>query len=158
MRLEAENRSLRKLINAVGAEHVQDVVMCGYCDRNANFASIRFGDGYHYFNDEVREYWTAFWNKETCFKVTDLELDGDDVLTLLNIPPGPKVGEVLKFLFDCVVFEVVENDTNELLELMMDAYGTDYEGAECVLDYCCECGTKLKEHNCPKGCDEGLPK
>ena len=33
------------------------------------------------------------------FSVRDLKIDGNDVMKELNLKPGPKVGEILKYLF-----------------------------------------------------------
>ena len=39
------------------------------------------------------------------FSISDLKITGTDVMQILNIPPGPKVGEILSKLF----IEVDEN-------------------------------------------------
>jgi len=49
------------------------------------------------------------------FSVTDLKIDGHDVMKTLNIPPGPKVGQVLKQIFAKVEEGKLENDRDVLL-------------------------------------------
>jgi len=55
--------------------------------------------------------------QENAFKITDLAVGGKDIIDLLNIKPGPIVGQILKDLFEAVIDEQVENERNALLEL-----------------------------------------
>ena len=55
--------------------------------------------------------------QENAFKITDLEVGGKDIIDLLNIKPGPLVGQILKGLFDAVIDEQVKNERTALLEL-----------------------------------------
>lgn len=55
--------------------------------------------------------------QENAFKITDLAVGGKDIIDLLNIKPGPIVGQILKGLFEAVIDEQVENERNALLEL-----------------------------------------
>lgn len=48
------------------------------------------------------------------FEITDLKITGSDVMKILKIKPGPKVGEVLKKLFDQVVEGKVKNEKQAL--------------------------------------------
>ena len=50
------------------------------------------------------------------FTVSDLKIDGNDVMTTLNIKPGKKVGEVLNQLFKKVVEKKVDNTKEDLLK------------------------------------------
>lgn len=50
------------------------------------------------------------------FSVTDLKINGRDVMEILGISPGPKVGEVLNMIFEEVVEKKIENEREKLLE------------------------------------------
>ncbi len=50
------------------------------------------------------------------FAVQDLKINGTDVMEILNIPPGPKVGEVLNQLFTEVVENGLANEKKVLIE------------------------------------------
>jgi len=45
----------------------------------------------------------------------DLKINGHDVMKILNLKPGPKVGEILKSLFDKVMEEELKNDKDILI-------------------------------------------
>ena len=50
------------------------------------------------------------------FQIKDLKIDGTDVMKILKIKPGPKVGEVLQKLFDQVVEGKIKNERQMLLD------------------------------------------
>lgn len=52
------------------------------------------------------------------FKVTDLDINGNDVMTLLNIKPGPQVGNILKYLLEQVIENPELNKKENLFELI----------------------------------------
>ncbi|OGM02358.1 hypothetical protein A2115_03295 [Candidatus Woesebacteria bacterium GWA1_41_8] len=49
------------------------------------------------------------------FSITDLKIDGKDVMQELNINPGPTVGQVLKTVFEEVVDKKLPNEKKDLL-------------------------------------------
>jgi len=49
------------------------------------------------------------------FAVTDLKIDGNDIMKTLKIKPGPRVGKILNQLFDDVVEKKVKNEKKALL-------------------------------------------
>ena len=48
------------------------------------------------------------------FQIKDLKINGNDVMKMLKIKPGPKVGEILNKLFDQVVEGKIKNEKNLL--------------------------------------------
>lgn len=54
------------------------------------------------------------------FKITDLKISGNDVMEILNLKPGPKVGEILKKLFDQVVEGKIKNEKDLLISFLID--------------------------------------
>jgi len=50
------------------------------------------------------------------FSISDLKIDGNDIMKALKIKPGPKVGQILKKLFDQVLEKKLDNDKKSLLK------------------------------------------
>lgn len=50
------------------------------------------------------------------FTVRDLKINGNDIMKILGIKPGPQVGKILESLFEKVVEKKLENSKTELLE------------------------------------------
>ena len=64
-------------------------------------------------------------NKEVLhkpFSITDLKVNGEDVMETLNIPPGRKVGEVLESLLQEVQEDQSKNNREYLLERIKQLY------------------------------------
>ena len=49
------------------------------------------------------------------FTINDLKIDGNDVMEILQLKPGPKVGQILKKLFDEVLDDAAKNEREYLL-------------------------------------------
>ena len=47
--------------------------------------------------------------------VTDLKVDGRDVMKVLGIPPGPKIGQILNKLFEEITEDPKKNNREYLL-------------------------------------------
>jgi tRNA nucleotidyltransferase/poly(A) polymerase len=50
------------------------------------------------------------------FAVKDLKIDGNDVMKVLKLKPGPKVGEILNTLFEEVIEKKIPNEKDALIE------------------------------------------
>ena len=54
-------------------------------------------------------------DREECFSLSSLAVNGDDLITL-GIPAGKEIGEALQFLLQAVIDEKCENDREQLLK------------------------------------------
>ena len=52
------------------------------------------------------------------FNVTDLAINGKDVMECINIPPGPNVGKILKILLDAVIENPIVNNKKDLIKII----------------------------------------
>jgi len=103
------DKAIRRFIRQVGKEYLEDMIALRFADRVGSGAkkdSWRF----KLFRQKLIEV-----QKEP-FKITDLKINGNQVMEILKIKPGPKVGQVLKTLFDQVVEKKLENKEEVLLE------------------------------------------
>lgn len=101
--------AIRRFIRQVGKEYLVDMLALRTADRVGSGAKPTSWR-YELFKKRLEQV-----QKEP-FKVTDLKVSGDDVMKILNLKPGPKVGKVLKKIFDQVVEGRVKNERNVLLE------------------------------------------
>ncbi len=102
------DNALRRFIRNVGKEHLEDIIALRFADRLGSGAkkdSWRF----KLFRQRLEEV-----QKEP-FKITDLKVNGFDVMKILQIKPSPTVGKVLKTLFDKVVSGNLKNKREDLL-------------------------------------------
>ncbi len=54
--------------------------------------------------------------------IKDLKINGADIIDLLKIPPGPKVGEILKDLLEMVIEEPYLNTSERLSKIVMERF------------------------------------
>ncbi|MDO8497269.1 MAG: CCA tRNA nucleotidyltransferase [bacterium] len=103
------DKAVRRFIREVSKEYLQDMLDLRTADRigsGATTTSWRLD----LFKKRLLEV-----QKEP-FKVTDLKIDGKDVMKIKEIPPGPLVGKILATIFEEVVEGKVKNERNPLLE------------------------------------------
>lgn len=101
--------AIRRFIRNVGKENLQDMLDLRVGDRlggGARETSWRL----EAFKKRIIEV------QKQPFTVTDLKVDGHDVMKLLNLKPGPQIGEILEKLFEKVVEGKLKNQRKILLE------------------------------------------
>jgi tRNA nucleotidyltransferase/poly(A) polymerase len=103
------DKAIRRFIRNVGKEYLLDMLDLRVADRlgsGTKATSWRL----ELFKKRLIEV-----QKEP-FKITDLKVNGYDVMRILEIKPGPKVGKVLKYLFEKVVEKKLKNEREVLLK------------------------------------------
>lgn len=103
------DKTLRRFIREVGKEYLRDILDVRIGDRIGSGAaptSWRF-ELFKKRLDEVQK---------IPFTVKDLKVDGHDVMKILHIKPGPKIGEILQNIFNDVEEGRLQNDRDALLK------------------------------------------
>lgn len=114
---EWSDSALRRFIARAGIENIDDLL------------ALREADGYSRGdlavmdqNRTIKERIERVRRSDAAFKITDLAVDGKDVMEILAIRPGPEVGAILKRLFDSVL-ENPELNTREGLTGLLGEMG-----------------------------------
>ena len=111
---EVTPSSVRRLIKNVGLENMDDLINVRFADRigsgvpKAEPYKLRH---FRYMVDKV---------SKDPISVKMLKINGDDVMKILGIPPGPKVGILLQALFSEVLDDPSKNEENELKKRTME--------------------------------------
>jgi tRNA nucleotidyltransferase/poly(A) polymerase len=103
------DKAIRRFIRNVGQEYLDDIIALRFADRIGSGAkpdSWRF----KLFRKRLIEV------QKKPFKITDLKINGNDVMQVLGLKPGPKVGEVLKKIFEQAVEGKLKNERELLLQ------------------------------------------
>jgi len=101
--------ALRRFIVHVGKENIEDMLALRIGDRlggGASETSWRL----ELFKKRLEEV------QKQPFSVTDLNIDGNDVMKTLNVKPGPIIGKTLNDLFAEVEAGTLKNEREELLK------------------------------------------
>lgn len=119
------DKAIRRFIRRVGKENLDDMIALRVADRlggGATASSWRL----ELFKKRLLDV------QKQPFSIADLKINGYEVMKTLNLKPGPKVGEVLKKLFEEVVEKKVPNQKDQLLKrlLSMTKTGAATKGEE----------------------------
>ncbi len=102
--------AIRRFIKNVGLENIDDMIALRVGDRLGGGTETAKS----WRMDEFRKRIDQVLEKP--FSVTDLKINGQDVMDVLKIPPSKKVGEVLNTLFQEVLEDAEKNNRDYLLE------------------------------------------
>lgn len=104
--------ALRRLVIRVGRENIKDLLELRRADIVGTGGAVHLAlEGLSSFALRIE----ALLTGETVFSLKDLAINGHDVMELLSLPPGPKVGEVLQEVFRWVIEDPKRNQREMLL-------------------------------------------
>jgi putative nucleotidyltransferase with HDIG domain len=105
--------AIRRFIRRVGKDNIPDMLDLRVGDR--------LGGGARETSWRLEEFKKRLIEvQKQPFTVHDLKVDGNDVMKILKIKPGPEVGKILERLFDDVVKKKVVNEKKQLLNLLKE--------------------------------------
>lgn len=101
--------ALRRFIRRVGRENLEEMLALRIGDH--------LGGGARETSWRLEEFKKRLISvQQQPFTVADLKVDGHDVMEILNLKPGPKVGEILNELFEEVIKNPEKNEREYLLK------------------------------------------
>lgn len=108
--VQTTDSSIRRLIRNVGAENIEDLVKVRMCDRVGSGVPKAVPYRLRHFQFRVEK----VLREHEAVKVTMLQVNGEDVMKILGIEPGPKVGHVLNALLEEVLDDPAKNSSEYL--------------------------------------------
>lgn len=103
------DKAIRRFIKRISKENINNMIMLRVGDR--------VGGGSKATSWRLRELQTRIEQVLLKpFTIADLKVDGNDVMEILQLKPGPKVGAILKKLFDEVLNDAAKNEREYLLK------------------------------------------
>lgn len=102
--------AIRRFINNVGIENIEDAINLRIGDRLGGGTERAVSWRMEEFQDRIKQVLTK------PFSVSDLKINGKDVMETLDIPPSKKVGEILQKLFEEVLEDSEKNNREYLLK------------------------------------------
>ncbi|MFA4859089.1 MAG: CCA tRNA nucleotidyltransferase [Candidatus Margulisiibacteriota bacterium] len=105
--------AIRRFIRRVGKDNIEDL----FAVRAADSAAMSKTIGLKYLKKLRRRIQKAL-KEDHALKVTDLALNGHDIIKALKINPGPVVGQALNYLLEKVLDQPELNTKSKLIELL----------------------------------------
>ena len=103
--------AVRRFIRRVGVESVKDMMDLRIGDRLGGGTQTAESWRLKLFKKRVEEQL-----QPAPFSINDLAVDGNDIMKVLNIKPGPKIGEILQKLFEEVDEDLSKNTKEYLIK------------------------------------------
>ena len=100
--------ALKRFIRKVGQDNLQDIIDLRFADRVGSGAKLTSWRT-ELFLERLKKV------QEEPFKITDLKINGVDVMKTLELAPGPKIGTILNQIFEQVENKQLKNDRKVLL-------------------------------------------
>lgn len=107
---EQTDKAIRRFIKNIGVDLIEDMMDLRIGDRLGGGLQQPESWRLKLFRQRLKEVLTK------PFTVKDLKVNGRDVMEILKVKPGPKVGEILNKLFDEVAQDGKKNDRELLLK------------------------------------------
>jgi tRNA nucleotidyltransferase (CCA-adding enzyme) len=108
---ETTDSSIRRLIKNVGEDNIEDLVKVRICDRIGSGVPKAVPYRLRHFQFRVEK----ILREGEAVKVTMLKINGADIMGILGIQPGPKIGHLLNALLEEVIDDPKKN-SREYLE------------------------------------------
>lgn len=104
--------AIRRFIKNVGVENIEDMLAVRVGDRLGGGTQNPTSWRMEKFKERIKQV------LKKPFSIADLKVNGKDVMKVLDIKPGPKIGEILQKLFEEVLEDSSKNNLKYLLERM----------------------------------------
>lgn len=102
--------AIRRFIKNVGIDNIKDIMAVRIGDRLGGGTPTETSWRMEKFQQRIKKI------LQKPFSISDLKINGKDVMEELKIKPGPKVGEILQKLFKEVLEDSSKNNRNYLLK------------------------------------------
>ncbi|TSC63526.1 MAG: polynucleotide adenylyltransferase/metal dependent phosphohydrolase, partial [Microgenomates group bacterium Gr01-1014_93] len=105
--------AIRRFIKNVGIENIDDMFALRVGDRLGGGTKTAISWRMEKYRERIQEV------LKKPFSISDLKVNGNDVMKTLGIKSGPKVGEILEKLFQEVLQDSSKNNQEYLLDRIM---------------------------------------
>jgi len=113
---ELSDRAIRRFIKRVGADNVDGLIALRKADDLAHGWGRDFEKDIEKFENRI----DSQINKSHPFTISDLAVNGHDVIKIVGLQPGPRIGQILNQLLEVVIEKPEHNKKNKLIEILKD--------------------------------------
>jgi tRNA nucleotidyltransferase (CCA-adding enzyme) len=113
---ELSDKAVRRFIKRIGKANIDDIIRLRKADDLAHGPGRIDENEIEGFRSRVN----AQIKKSYPLSISDLTVDGNDVMIVLGLETGPKVGKVLNRLLEVVIEKPEHNQRDKLMEILKD--------------------------------------
>ncbi len=113
---ELSDKAVRRFIKKTGADNIDYLIAL----RKADDLAHGWGRDFEKDIEEFKNRINAQIKKSYPFSISDLAVNGHDVMKVLGLKPGPKVGQILNQLLELVIEKPDYNQKPKLIDILKD--------------------------------------
>ena len=113
---ELSDRAMRRFIKRIGVDNIGDLMRL----RKADDLAHGWGRGFEKYINEFKERIDAILKKSPPLRISQLAVNGHDVMDVLGLQSGSKVGEILNHLLEVVIENPDFNQKRKLIQIAKD--------------------------------------
>jgi tRNA nucleotidyltransferase (CCA-adding enzyme) len=111
---DLSDKAIRRFIKKIGTDNVDDLIKL----RRADDIAHGWGKDFENQIEEFEKRIHAQIKTSSAFSLSDLAVNGHDVMNVLGLQPSPKVGQILNQLLEDVIENPEHNQRQMLIELL----------------------------------------
>jgi poly(A) polymerase/tRNA nucleotidyltransferase (CCA-adding enzyme) len=113
---ELSDRAIRRFIRRIGADDINNTISLRKADDLAHGHGRAFEKDLELFWERIE----AARRQSPPLSISDLVVNGSDIMNILGLQPGPKVGKILNQLLEVVIERPEHNQKDKLIEILKD--------------------------------------
>jgi len=113
---ELSDKAVRRFIKRIGADNVDALIALRKADDLAHGWGREFEKDIEKFKNRI----DSQIKKSYPFIISDVAVNGHDVMNILGLQPGPKVGQILNQLLEMVIERPEHNQKENLIKILRD--------------------------------------
>jgi len=113
---ELSDKAVRRFIKRIGADNVDDLIALRKADDVAHGWGRDFETDIEKFKNRI----DSQIKKSHPFTISDLAVNGHDVMNVAGLHPGPRVGQILNQLLEGVIEKPEHNQKHKLIKILHD--------------------------------------
>jgi len=113
---ELSDKAMRRFIKRIGADNVDDLIAL----RKADDLAHGWGRGFEGRIEEFKNRIHAQIDRSPAFTISGLAINGHDVMNILGLQPGPRVGQILNQVLEGVIEKPEHNQKHKLIKILHD--------------------------------------
>ena len=113
---DLSGKAVRRFIKRIGAENVDDLIAL----RKADELAHGWGRGFETDIEKFKNRIDSQIKKSYPFTISELAVNGHDVMNVAGLHPGPKIGQILNQLLEIVIERPEHNQKHKLIRILQD--------------------------------------
>ena len=113
---ELSDKAIRRFIRRIGADDINNLISLRKADDLAHGHGRASEKDLELFGERIE----AARRQSPPLSISDLAVNGRDIMNILGLQPGPKVGKILNQLLEVVIERPEHNQKDKLIEILKD--------------------------------------